>query len=410
MKLTQDHRRDQRRRSRRRARGLRQHRRVHGGHRVDNVRDLERHRDGRRIDFLAVLADNQESHAPADDLAYTSPTWWTSTVVGQHRGTAGGGVKVDGATVTITAPGTYRLSGTLAGQVVVDTSATGDVRIILDDATITSSTTSAIAVMAADEAVVILADGSTNSLTDGSSYGDGTGEANAALYSAADLTIAGTGALRSRATPTTASAAQDGLVISSGTVTVTAKDDAIRGKDYVRIEGGTTTATGTGGDALKSDNVEDADRGYVAVLGGTVDATAGDDGISAASDAVVGGGTLTISAAGDGIHGDVSATIGGGTTTVTKSGEGLEAKVITIAGGTLAITSSDDGINGSDGWAVAVARRGGGAPGGGGVPGGESGIAGVSVTVSGGTTTIDAGWRPARLQRRRDHHRWHGRR
>ena len=147
-------------------------------------------------------------------------------------------------------------------------------RIILDDATITSTTTSAIAVMAADEAVVILADGSTNTLTDGSSYGDGNGEANAALYSAADLTIAGDGALTVTGNTNDGIGAQDGLVISSGTVTVTASDDAIRGKDYVRIEGGTVTATGTGGDALKSDNAEDADRGYVAVLGGTVKATA----------------------------------------------------------------------------------------------------------------------------------------
>jgi Carbohydrate-binding domain-containing protein Cthe_2159 len=333
----------------------------------------------------SVLADNQESHATAADLVYEEADVVEVTLSGTTATASGEGVRVDGATVTITAPGTYRLSGTLAGQVVVDSSGTGDVRLVLDDATITSSTTSAVAVMAADEAVVILADGTTNSLTDGSSYGDGAGEANAALYSAADLTVAGDGALTVTGNADDGIGAQDGLVISSGSVTVTAVDDAIRGKDYVRIEGGTVNATGTAGDALKSDNAEEADRGYVAVLGGTVTARAGDDGIAAATDAVVGGGTLTISAQGDGIHGDVSATVGGGTTTVRESGEGLEAKVITIAGGTLDITSSDDGINGSDG------SGGGGAGGPGGGPGGSSALEGVSVTISGGTTTVDSG-------------------
>jgi hypothetical protein len=65
---------------------------------------------------------------------------------------------------------------------------------------------------------------------------------------------------------------------------------------------------------------------------------------------------------------------------VTESGEGLESKVITIHGGTLDLTSSDDGINGSDG------SGGGGGAGGG--PGGSSAVSGVSVTISGGTTTV----------------------
>ena len=164
------------------------------------------------------------------------------TLSGSTATADGDGVEVDGATVTIAAPGTYRLSGTLTGQVVVDTAAEGDVRIVLDDATITSATTSAIAVMAADEAVVVLADGTANALTDGSSYGAGDDEANAALYSAADLTIAGNGSLTVTGNANDGIGGQDGLVVSSGTVTVTAVDDAIRGKDYVRLEGGSVTA------------------------------------------------------------------------------------------------------------------------------------------------------------------------
>ncbi len=325
----------------------------------------------------AVLADNQESHADADDGDYSAADAVTVTLDGSSATASGEGVDVDGGTVTITAPGTYVLSGTLTGQVVVDSSAEGKVRLVLDDATITSADGPAVDVEAADEVVVVLADASTNRLEDGSGYGQQSGEPNAALYSTADLTIAGTGSLDVTGNSNDGIGSQDGLVILSGTVTVTAVDDAVRGKDYVRVEGGTLTATG-GGDALKSDNTEDADRGYVAILGGTLTLTAGDDGVSAATDAVVGGGTTTIAADGDGIHGDVSATVGGGDTTVTRSGEGLESKVVTVDGGSIDITSSDDGINGSDGSGQS------GGPGG----GGDSSASGVDVTISGGTVVV----------------------
>jgi len=43
---------------------------------------------------------------------------WGSAAAG--RAAAGGGVTVDGSTVTITSAGTYRLAGSLAGQVVVN--------------------------------------------------------------------------------------------------------------------------------------------------------------------------------------------------------------------------------------------------------------------------------------------------
>ena len=68
------------------------------------------------------------------------------------------------------------------------------VRIILDGAQLTSSTGSPFVVQSANEAIVYLEDGTTNSLSDAATYADqGTDAPNAALYSMADLTIAGTG-------------------------------------------------------------------------------------------------------------------------------------------------------------------------------------------------------------------------
>ena len=104
---------------------------------------------------------------------------------------AADGVTVDGSTLTITAAGTYRLSGTLAdGSVVVNTTDDGVVHLILDDASIGSSTTSPLQVLDADQVVVHLE--GENVLTDTTAYAD-TDEASAALFSSADLTITGDG-------------------------------------------------------------------------------------------------------------------------------------------------------------------------------------------------------------------------
>ena len=74
----------------------------------------------------------------------------------------------------------------------------GTVRLILDGASISSSTSSPLVITDAENAVVELADGSQNTLTDATTYvypDAETDEPNAALFSTADLTITGTGSL-----------------------------------------------------------------------------------------------------------------------------------------------------------------------------------------------------------------------
>ena len=83
--------------------------------------------------------------------------------------------------------------------------------------------------------MVVLADGSENTLSDTDSYADDA-EANAALYSAGDLTIGGSGALTVTGNGNDAIAGKDGLVVEGGNITVEAADDGIRGKDYLVVE------------------------------------------------------------------------------------------------------------------------------------------------------------------------------
>ena len=148
-------------------------------------------------------------------------------------------------------------------------------RLVLDGADITSSTGSAIAVTQADDVSVVLADGSSNSLTDASTYEDTSEDApNAALFSSDAMVISGTGALSVTGRSNDGIASKDGLVIASGDITVTAVDDGVRGKDFLVVTGGTLDVDATG-DGLKADNEDGTNEdgeavGYVALLGGEV--------------------------------------------------------------------------------------------------------------------------------------------
>ncbi|MEQ6902494.1 carbohydrate-binding domain-containing protein [Nocardioides sp. YIM 152588] len=268
----------------------------------------------------------EDTHADADDGEYDAADATTIALKDGGSSVDGEGAEVDGDVVTITDPGTYLVSGTLSdGQLVVDSEADGKVRIVLDDADITSASTSPLWIVEADEAVLILADGSSNTLADSKASGEDDEEddaPNATIYSKADLTIAGSGSLDVTGASADGITSKDGLVILDGEITVDAADDAITGKDYLDVEGGTITVTAAD-DGLKSDNEDEADLGSLAVNGGTITVEAGDDGLKAE-------GALTIN---------------DGSVTVTQSEEGIEAADIVIAGGTIDVTSNDDGIN-----------------------------------------------------------------
>ncbi|MEV4274902.1 carbohydrate-binding domain-containing protein [Actinoplanes xinjiangensis] len=287
----------------------------------------------------AALAANQAGHLSAADLTWNEADVAAVTLTGSSATTTSPNVTVSGSTVTVHAAGTYRFSGSLtAGQIVVDSTGTGIVRLILNGVTVTGAT-GAVNVVAADEVLVHLQAGTTNRLTDGTASVDG------AIASAADLTIAGTGALVVTGNANDAINVKDGLIVAGGTITATAPDDALRGQDYVIVSGGSITAT-AGGDGLKSDNEEDATRGYVAVTGGTVNVRATDDGITGQTDAIVTGGSITATTTGKGIKAGVLTVISDGTVNVTATDDGLHSDAgLTVDGGTTTVSSGDDGVH-----------------------------------------------------------------
>jgi len=411
------------------------------------------------VDTEAAVAENAPDHDEPADHEWDTADEIAVTLQGDGAEADGSGAQVDGSTVTFTAAGTYRISGTLDdGQLIVDSADSGIVRLVLDGVDVTSTTSSALVVDNAEEVMIVLADDSSNTLTDGAGYsvaGAGTDGPSGALYSTANLTIAGDGALTVTGNSNDGISSNDGLVITGGTVTVDAVDDAVRGKDYVVVEGGTLTLT-SGGDGISSDNDSDATMGYVRLTAGTVTIDAGGDGVDAATDVLlsgadldvttgggaggtvaedasvkgvkgdvtvlvdagtvtvdaaddavhsngaisVTGGTLELASGDDAVHADAALTVSGGTLTVTAAYEGLESAQLTISGGDITLTTSDDGLNvagGTDGSGQMTAENRSDAaggpvqPGGGGGGGDEFAVGDYHLVISGGTVVIDAG-------------------
>ena len=123
------------------------------------------------------------------------------------------------------------------------------------------------------------------------------------------------------------------------------------------------------------------------ISGGSITIDAQDDALHTDGDMTISGGECVLSTGDDGAHADLSLTVLDGKITVLTSNEGLEANQITLAGGDLDITASDDGINangGSDGFSGGF---GGGFGGGGGGMGGSFGGRRNDTNNQGGDTT-----------------------
>lgn len=225
-------------------------------------------------------------------------------------------------TYTITKEGTYILSGTYSGQIVVNVADTAKVQLVLDSVTITNESSAAIYVKEADKVFVTLKDGTTSTLTtSGTFVATDDNNVDGVIFSKGDLTINGSGSLKISSTAH-GIVGKDDVVITGGNIDITSTKKGISGKDSVRIADGTINIT-TGTDGIHSENSDDTSKGFVYIEGGTI----------------------TINAADDGIHSGTTLDIVGGKIDITNSNEGIEGKDVNISGGEINIVSTDDGIN-----------------------------------------------------------------
>ena len=293
----------------------------------------------------------------------------------------GPGVRVDGNKIAITAAGTYNISGTLKdGQIVVKAEDTESVNIILDGVNITYSKGAPVYVYNAGNMTIILADGSENFITDGDTYifaDSKSDEPNAAIFSKDDLTIGGSGSLTINANYYNGIQSKDDLMITGGNITVNAVNDGIKGRDSVTVRNANLTLD-AGADGIQSNNTGDNNnKGYVSIESGTIDITAGEDGIQAATNLTIDGGDITIFSGGgnannakpvredwwnwgkkddtDSDTANISAkalkaagniTIESGTINIDSSDDAIHSNdTLTINGGDIHVTSGDDGLH-----------------------------------------------------------------
>lgn len=314
------------------------------------------------------------------------------------------GVSISDGVITISKAGTYVFSGTLTnGQIIVEASSEDNVRIVLNNVDIYCETSSPIYIKQAKNATITLAEGTSNYLSDGTTYTLNTDdEPSATIFSKDDLKFNGTGTLTITANYNNAIQSKDDLFILSGTYNITSVNNGLVGKDSVRIAT-TTLNIVAENDGIKSTNDTDDTKGYILINGGVFNIVADGDGLSAETqiiindgdftiktgggstnsvsssddtshkgikattsitinngnfvidssddslhsnnDLIINNGTFTITSGDDGMHSDTNLTINNGTININKSYEGIESSNITINGGNTYVVSSDDGIN-----------------------------------------------------------------
>ena len=206
------------------------------------------------------------------------------------------GVSFFNGVLTVFKPGTYELSGSLTdGQIYVNCADEGKVTLILNGVTINCEMSAALQIGKCKPGVeLMLAEGPENVIACGpDAVKDPDEDPNGALFSKSDLSIGGTGSLLVRAESGDGIVSKDDLVILSGSITVQAKGHGLKGKDCVEIYDGELDITAEK-DGIKSTNKDSSERGYVAVHGGTISITAGDDPIQVVTGCTVENAKITI--------------------------------------------------------------------------------------------------------------------
>ncbi|WP_256759439.1 carbohydrate-binding domain-containing protein [Cohnella sp. WQ 127256] len=308
---------------------------------------------------------------------------------GSGASVEGSGATVKDSTITITAAGTYVLSGKLDdGQIVVNVQDKGIVRLVLNGVDIYNSSTAPIYVEEAGKTIISLQEGTENQITDGEAYvypDASTDEPNATIFSKDDLTINGTGKLIVQGNYNNGITSKDELKITGGTLEIHAVDDGLMGRDLVAVQEGNITIE-AGGHGVKTTNDEVDSLGYIDITGGSFSLNSGEDALHSSGGIGIADGDIAIAAGDDAIHADVSIAIAGGTIDITKSNEGIEAPTIKISDGTISVVSTDDGVNAAGGDDASTETEGSAGSG-----GPQSGAASSNmITISGGNLTVDA--------------------
>ena len=332
----------------------------------------------------------------------------TYTAGGATVANGGNCITVEGGSVKISCGGEYDISGSYSGsdaQILVNTAKTdSSVYLNMRGLTLSNTADAPIYIQKASKAFVVAKNGTTNTLSDGSSrtktynYTNDNGEAKidttgACIYAKDDLTIKGEGTLIVNGNYNNGIHTSNDLKVKNGLITVKARNNGLKGKNSVEVSGGTINIITTEGDGIKSDTEDAADlasgKGSIEITGGEITITSAFDGITAANAVVIANGestspTIKVTAGGGhsclsdptsntgstggrggmggfpgmggsscsptesmkGIKGDSSITISAGIIDINSRDDGLHSSGnITVSGGTITIATDDDGVH-----------------------------------------------------------------
>jgi hypothetical protein len=250
-----------------------------------------------------------------------------------------------GEDVRITTEGVYVLSGSAEEvTIIVEADDAAQVQLVLDGLSVTNANAAVVSVVSADKVFITTTD-STNVMKVTNDFAaSGTTTPDAVIFSSDDLVFNGVGSLEIDS-PQNGVSSNDDLKITGGTLIVTSSLDGLEANDSVRIGGGDITID-SGKDAVHAEYGADDTVGFVFMSGGTLRATAVEDGIRGTPLVQVDGGTIEI-----------------------ESAEGIEATFIQINDGTITVNATDDGINAAN----------------------KSTASGVAIEVNGGTMSVNVG-------------------
>ncbi|MBI4856310.1 MAG: carbohydrate-binding domain-containing protein [Acetobacterium woodii] len=291
---------------------------------------------------------NRELDASYDDSTATHAVFDGTTI--QVTGT---GATAENGILTITTEGTYVLTGNLSeGQIRVETTDSEKVQLVLNGVTIHNSSSAAIYLKSADKVFITLANGTINTLTDGTEYiqtDDNT--VDGVIFSKADLAINGSGTLNITANYKHGIVSKDDLVITDGTFNITSVKAGLSGKDAIKIKDGIFYISSTDGKGITSKNDSDTTKGYVYIAGGTFNIANCTEGIEGTA-IVIEGGNIDVTATDDGLNAASETTTDSETTETAQmpnGGGGMIAAdtnaYISIADGTISLNAAGDGID-----------------------------------------------------------------
>lgn len=281
------------------------------------------------IQYVMANIDSISFAASSDTVFITYNNSYVSVV--NPLAFEGVSVNVNGASVTINATEEaedvhYKLSGTTANGLFKIYSEK-KFYLYFNNVNITNPNGPAINIQSNKKATINLLDGTTNAITDGAAYADSvvmnsgeTEEQDAALFSEGTLVFTGTGNF---------------TINGKGSI-----QHAICSDELIRIDGGNLRITSAARDGI---NANDG----IIITSGTVDVTASGDAIDGGDgDVKIAGGDITTqnnSANVDGIKCDDEIIISNGIINMTVNGnqsKGLKSKNMTLDGGNITITTS----------------------------------------------------------------------